>query len=480
MAIDLKSGKKLSAKKQVFKYLIADVFASILAYTILFVYRKLSIEPEYFASDIELIFDRTYYLAIVVLPVLWCCLYVLVGLYRDIFRISRLKETILVFNTTLLGSIAVFFLIILDDYVSNYKLYYLLFFIYFLAQFFFVAAFRLYLSSQTTKRLQKRLIGYPTLIIGSNQNAVNLYSRLESKKRIHGNHFIGFVAVNNNIRFLLEKNLEHLGNHTDLENIIITYGVEEVVIAVESSEHHLLQHILSTLDLLPVHIKLIPDTYDILAGKVKMESVSEPLVEIPTDPMPYGQKIIKRGVDIFVSTLFILIFSPLLLFVALMVRRSSPGPIFFKQERIGQFGIPFHIIKFRSMYVDAEKDGPALSSDEDPRITPWGRIMRRYRLDELPQFWNVLRGEMSIVGPRPERAYFAKQIIEQAPYYRQLYRVQPGITSWGMVKFGYAENVEEMVERLKYDLIYLENMNLLNDLKILIYTVLIVAQGRGK
>ncbi len=196
--------------------------------------------------------------------------------------------------------------------------------------------------------------------------------------------------------------------------------------------------------------------------------------------MPHGQKIIKRAVDILFSLLFLILCSPLLLFVAFMVRRSSAGPIFFKQERMGQFGKPFQIIKFRSMYVDAEKDGPALSSDADPRITPWGRIMRKYRLDELPQFWNVVLGEMSIVGPRPERKFFADQIVEKAPYYRQLLRIKPGITSWGMVKFGYAENVDEMIERLKYDLIYLENMNLLNDLKILIYTVLIVFQGRGK
>lgn len=480
MAIDLKSGKKLSEKTQVLRYLIFDIFAAWLAYSALYIYRKIVIEPYIFEIEATLQFDRTYFFASIAIPLFWCFSYLLVGLYRDIFRISRLKESILVFNSTLLGSIVIFFSIILDDYVSSYRIYYQLFLVYFAAQFILTLLFRFILSSRTVNKLQKRIIGYPTLIVGSNQKAVNLYERLSSKPKIHGNHFIGFVAINNNIKFLIEKNIPHLGNYTEIEGIVKEYGIEEIVIAVESSEHHKVQSVLSRLDLLPVFIKLIPDTFDILSGKVKMESISEPLIEIPTNPMPYGQKIIKRIVDILFSMVFLILSSPLLLFVGFMVWRSSPGSIFYLQERIGQFGKPFQIIKFRSMYIDAEKNGPALSSDEDPRITPWGRIMRKYRLDELPQFWNVIVGEMSIVGPRPERKYFADQIIEKAPYYRQLLRIKPGITSWGMVKFGYAENVDEMIERVNYDLIYLENMNLLNDLKILIYTVLIVFQGRGK
>ena len=159
---------------------------------------------------------------------------------------------------------------------------------------------------------------------------------------------------------------------------------------------------------------------------------------------------------------------------------SSKGPIFYSHERIGLHGKPFQIHKFRSMYVDAEKNGPALSSKEDPRITPFGKHMRKTRMDELPQFWNVLIGEMSLVGPRPERQHFIDKIVVKAPHYRHLHKVKPGITSWGQVKYGYAENVDEMIERLKYDLLYIENMSMYVDFKILIYTVLIVVQGRGK
>ena len=198
------------------------------------------------------------------------------------------------------------------------------------------------------------------------------------------------------------------------------------------------------------------------------------------DGMSAFERNVKRVGDCFIAAICLIVFSPLFLFCYVMVRREDGGPAIFKQERIGRFGRPFHIYKFRSMVEDAEKDSvPQLSGDDDRRVTRVGRWMRKYRIDETLQFWNVLKGDMSLVGPRPEREYYLKQMMERVPYCALLHQVRPGITSLGMVKYGYARNVDEMIERLKFDLLYLENMSLVNDLKILIYTVKIVINGRG-
>ncbi|MFN6038094.1 MAG: sugar transferase, partial [Bacteroidota bacterium] len=471
----------MNKRKQVIKYLTADYLSSAIAWALFFIYRKIKIEAGIFGKVSEHLFEPKFFQGILIIPLSWLLFYYLIGTYKNVYRKSRLQEFYQTLITSLIGVIVLFFISLLDDTVATYRSYYELLFTLFGLHFGFTVLFRFFITTLTNKKIHNRKIGFRTIIVGSNENALNLYNEISAQKKSNGNLFVGFVHVDekNGFSDQLKKNVPHLGELKDIKQIIEENKAEEVIIAIESSEHKYIEKVITSLDDIDVIIKIIPDMFDILSGSVKMSSIFDaPLIEIKRELMPAWQISSKRFIDVSASLFVLIGFSWVYLILYLLVKSSGKGPGFYVHERIGLGGKPFQIIKFRSMVIDAEKNGPALSSENDSRITKIGKILRKSRLDELPQFFNVLIGEMSIVGPRPERRFFIDQILQKAPHYKRVHKVRPGITSWGQVKYGYAENVDQMVERLKYDIIYLENMSLIVDFKILIYTVLIVFQGR--
>jgi len=472
----------MNKRLQTIKYIVWDLLAAVLAWGGFFIFRKLVIE-EVPARELSAVFgDGNFWWGICLLPLAWCALYAFQGYYKDIFRKSRLKELQMTFWAALIGVLVIFFVLLLDDDIRVYQNYYLSFVVLFLLHFGFTYLGRLLITTHTAKRVHQRRIGFPTLLIGGKDKAYSTYCELDEQAVYSGNKFVGFITVNGSVNEQLAAVMPHLGGVGDINRLIEEHHIEEVIIAIEDYENAKINEIIRLLDRRDdVIIKITPNLRDIVYGSVKNNSIfHSPLITINPRLMEEWQYSTKRLMDILLSLIALILLSPVFLVTALIVRLTSPGPIFYAQERIGYRGKPFKMHKFRSMYVDAEAAGPALSRDDDPRITPFGRIMRKYRLDEIPQFYNVLKGTMSLVGPRPERQYFIDRIVDRAPEYLLLQKVKPGITSWGQVKYGYAENVDEMVDRMRYDLLYLENMSLATDIKILLYTVLIILQGRGK
>lgn len=426
--------------------------------------------------------DETYKLiySTVCISSFWLFLYYFFGLYHKIYTKSRIKE---VFNLVLvssLGSIIVFLALLLDDAgITSPHLYYETLSLYFVIHLFVSCFAKVVSLGFLKKKIKLGEISFNTLLIGDKKKAISTITELTPANHILGLNYIGYISVGSEADS--GNIIRHWGGIENVFKVIRRCNVERIIVTIDPAQHNDIKKLINLLAGMDLKISVVPDLYQILIGSVKVDHVlGVPLIDITHDLMPHWQVVCKRLIDIVFSGLCLLLGFPILGLFAIITKSTSKGPIFYFQDRIGKNGLQFKIIKFRSMYVDAERQGPALSSDNDPRITKWGKFMRKTRIDELPQFFNVFKGDMSLVGPRPERQFFIDQITQYAPEYRHLHKIRPGITSLGQVKYGYAENIDQMLERLKYDLLYIENMSIANDFRILYFTVLTVLGGKGK
>jgi exopolysaccharide biosynthesis polyprenyl glycosylphosphotransferase len=458
------------------KFISFDVLAALIVWLLFMVFRKTVVDAQIFSQVKIFVPNYDFLSGFIFFPV--SCLFVhsLSGFYRRPERQTKTVAVLTTFVSSLIVSIVIFFVLMLDDIVVSYKYYYYSLLVLFGLMFTVTLVFRLYQYMQMRQAYRSKRRTINTLIIGTGKKAAKMAQEVEQNAEEYT--LKGFVHVDHQPGEVPREQV--VGYINGIGEIIQKYDIKDVIISLDQTDEHQLFRLINAMYSYDVDIRFTPRLYEILTGgsRIRMMGVS-PLVNITTLNMPDWQFSVKRYFDIVVALAMLVVLSPLMVYFMVRIKADSPGPVFYLQERIGYLGKPFNIVKFRTMYDGSENGMPRLSSANDERITPLGRMMRKYRVDELPQLWNILKGDMSVVGPRPERKYFIDQIIEQAPYYCLLYKIRPGLTSWGPIRIGYSDTVEKMIERLNYDIIYLDNMSLTTDFKILAQTVEIIFKGKG-
>ncbi len=452
------------------------MLAALIVWLLFMVFRKTVVDTQIFSQVKIFIPNYDFVSGFIFFPL--SCLFVhsLSGFYRRPERQTKTVAILTTFVSSLIVSIVIFFVLMLDDIVVSYEYYYYSLLVLFGLMFTVTLIFRLYQYFQIRQAYRSKRWTINTLIIGTGKKAAKMAQEIEQNAEEYT--LKGFVHVDHQPNEVPRESI--VGYINGIGEIINKYEIKDVVISLDQTDEHQLFRLINAMYSYDVDIRFTPRLYEILTGgsRIKMLGVS-PLVNITTLNMPDWQFSVKRYFDIVSALVLLILVSPLMVYFMLRIKADSPGPVFYFQERIGYLGKPFNIIKFRTMYDGSENGVPRLSSANDERITPLGRILRKYRFDELPQLWNILKGDMSVVGPRPERKYYIDQIIDQAPYYCLLYKIRPGLTSWGPIRIGYSDTIEKMIERLNYDIIYLDNMSLMTDFKILAQTVEIIFKGKG-
>ena len=462
--------------KQTAKYIITDFLIATIVWLLLNMIRYHEVaQYEGFQTIRDFLLFHQVLKGEILIPIFWLILYYFSGYYNQPFGKSRINELFNTFVTVTIGVVFIFFVVILDDLPESFQIYYIIFFSYFFMQFFFTYICRYLITNHALQKVKRKEWLSNALIIGAGRQATKFRDELLKL----GYRIVGYVDDGNGSIPAVSPD-ELLGNLEDLPHLLTSNHIDELILIPDYQSDEATIHLLYSLYhyKLPVKIRLEKNNPLFRAQVKSIHGI--PFIEVSTNNFSDAGKNIKNAIDKIVSAISLICLSPLFLYIAIRVKTGSKGPVFFRQERIGYRGQPFIINKFRTMYVNPENtEGALLTAKDDPRVTPFGRFLRKYRLDELPQFWNVLIGEMSLVGPRPEQRYYIDQIVKKAPYYYLLHNVHPGITSWGMVKYGYAETVDKMVERLSYDIMYYENMSLTLDLTILLYTIKTVFTGKG-
>ena len=469
----------MNDKKRLLKYLSVDLLSAFLAWQLFNIFRFYVFHNTTGFSDLTnfLFYPKAVWISVTV-PVFWVIIYYFSGYYTQPRRKTNLGDILNTAVSTLIGVLAIFFAIVIDDYPESPELYYDIALGFYFIHFICTWLFRFALTGPLIVKQSKGQYNVPVLIIGTGESARKLLGEFNYHRSNFAYQLKGFVRAENESDQLPKE--EILGNLEDIQSLINEYKIEELIIATDSKDMEETQTLLDKLYICRLPIKSVATRSDIISGSVSLISLfGLPLKNLTPAGMSAWQYNVKSAFDRIISLIVMILLSPLYLYLALRVRKDSPGKIFFLQERVGKGGKIFKMYKFRTMYENSEPDGPKLSCKNDSRVTPYGRVMRKYRLDELPQFYNVLIGDMSLVGPRPERQYFVDQIVEKAPHYYLTQSVLPGITSWGMVRYGYANSVEKMFRRLEYDILYIENQSLLIDIKILIFTLLPLLKGKG-